>query len=311
MKKISIISPCFNEKENLIQLTSSVKSIFEKLNKYDYEHIIADNNSNNETKEILRNLANENKKIKILFNAKNFGSQMSTFNAIKYASGDAVFLFLPSDMQDPPDLIPEFLNKWENGFDVVYGTRDKRQENFIMKNIRFTYYKIINRISLNTIPLNISDYQLVDKKILNEIIKINDNSPFIRSLPIHFTDNVCRISYEFKERKSGKSKELLKSLINTGFKGLIFASSAPFRLLIFFGFVTSLFSILYGFYSLINHIFFIEDIEKGVPLLLVSFFIFFGLNLFFLGFIGEYITNIYNMILNKDRVVVSEKINFE
>ena len=137
MKKISIISPCFNEKENLIDLTNSVKKIFKNLDKYEYEHIIADNNSKNETKKILRNLASQDKKIKVLFNAKNFGSQMSTFNAIKYASGDAVFLFLPSDMQDPPELIPEFLSKWEEGFDVVYGTRDKRQENFIMRNIRF------------------------------------------------------------------------------------------------------------------------------------------------------------------------------
>ena len=311
MKKISIISPCFNEKENLIDLTNSVKNIFEKLNKYDYEHIITDNNSEVETKEILRNLASRNKKIKILFNSKNFGFQMSTFNAIKYATGDAVFLFLPSDMQDPPNLIPEFLDEWEKGFDVVYGTRDKRQENFIMKNIRFAYYRIINKISLNTIPLNISDFQLVDKKILNEIVKINDNSPFIRSLPISFTDNISRVSYEFKKRKYGQSKELFKSLVNTGIKGLIFASNAPFRLLIFFGFITSLLSIIYGFYSLINHLFFIQDVDRGMPLLLVSFFIFFGLNLFFLGFIGEYITNIYSMMLNKDRVLVSEKINFD
>ncbi len=311
MKKISIISPCFNEKENLIDLTNSVKKIFQNLDKYEYEHIIADNNSRSETKKILRNLASKDKNIKILFNAKNFGSQMSTFNAIKYASGDAVFLFLPSDMQDPPDLIPEFLAKWEEGFDVVYGTRDKRQENFIMKNIRFAYYKIINKISLNSIPLNISDFQLVDKKILNEIIEIKDNSPFIRSLPISFTDNVCRISYEFKKRKFGKSKELFKSLVNTGIKGLIFASNAPFRLLILIGFVLSLLSVLYGIYSFINHLFFIENIEKGIPLLLVSFFIFFGLNLFFLGFIGEYVTNIYNMLLNKDRVYISEKINFD
>ncbi len=311
MKKISIISPCLNERENLIDLTKSVKNIFEKLNYYDYEHIIADNNSEIETKKILRNLAIKDKKIKILFNSKNFGSQMSTFNAIKYSSGDAVFLFLPSDMQDPPSLIPKFIEKWESGYDVVYGTRDKRQENFVLKNIRFIYYKIINKISLNSIPLNISDFQLVDKKILKEIIKINDNSPFIRSLPISFTDNVFRISYEFKKRKSGKSKEVFKALINTGIKGMIFASSAPFRLLIFFGFIISAISILYGMFSFVNHLFFITDVEKGIPLLLVSFFIFFGVNLFFLGFIGEYITNIYNMILNKDRVLVSEKINFD
>jgi len=311
MKKISIISPCLNENVNLIDLTNSIKTIFAELHNYEYEHIIADNNSNQETKKILRELADKDKKIKILFNAKNFGSQMSTFNAIKFAKGDAVFLFLPSDMQDPPNLIPDFIKKWEEGYDVVYGTRDTREENFIMKNVRFAYYKIINKISLNSIPLNISDYQLVDKKILNEIIKINDNSPFIRSLPIYYTENSIGISYEFKKRKSGKSKELFRSLINTGIKGLIFASNAPFRLLIFIGFITSVFSILYGIYSLINHLFFIEDVEKGLPLLLVSFFIFFGLNLFFLGFIGEYITNIYNIVLNKNRVLIKEKINFD
>ena len=311
MKKISIISPCFNEDENLIELTNSVKDIFSKLMNYDYEHIIADNNSNLDTKEILRNLAKNDRKVKVLFNSKNFGSQMSTFNALNYATGDAIVLFLPADLQDPPNLIPKFIEKWEEGFDVVYGTRDKREENFLMKQVRFTYYKIINKISLNSIPLNISDFQLIDKKILIEILKVKDNSPFIRSLPIYFTENVIGVSYEFKKRKSGESKELLKSLINTGIKGLIFASSAPFRLLIFFGFIISLFSIFYGLYSLINHLFFIDDIEKGVPLLLVSFFIFFGLNLFFLGFIGEYVTNIYNIILNKDRVLIKEKINFD
>jgi|TARA_B110000971_G_C20026648_1_gene509220 glycosyltransferase involved in cell wall biosynthesis len=311
MKKISIISPCLNEKENLIELTDMVRQIFKKLNIYDYEHIIADNNSEQDTKQLLRHIASLDKKVKILFNAKNFGSQMSTFNAIKYATGDAVFLFLPSDMQDPPELIPKFLQKWEDGFDVVYGTRDTRDENFLMKNIRFLYYRLINKISLNSIPLNISDYQLVDKKILDEIIKIHDNSPFIRSLPIFYTDNSTSISYEFKKRKSGKSKEFFRSLIDTGVKGLIFASNAPFRLLILFGFITSAISIMYGIYSLINHIFFIQNIEKGIPLLLVSFFIFFGLNLFFLGFIGEYISNIYNIVLNKNRVLINEKINFD
>ena len=161
MKKISIITPCFNEEEGLIDCTKKITDLFSnELKKYDYEHIICDNNSNEKTIRILREISLTNNKIKVILNAKNYGSVKSTFNGIKNSSGDAVLLFFPVDMQDPPEKIPELIKKWENGFDFVIGCREQREELIIMKSIRKFFYSITNnfRISYSNIRIFIQNF---------------------------------------------------------------------------------------------------------------------------------------------------------
>ena len=311
MKKISIITPCFNEETALYNCTKEIKKLFDnELSDYDYEHIICDNNSNENTVKILREIAQNNKKIKIILNAKNYGSVRSTFNGIKNSSGDAVLLYYPVDMQDPPEMIPELVKKWNEGADFVVGCRTEREEFFLMKSVRNFFYILLKKFSKNNIPLNVSDFQLVDRKIINKMISIKDNFPFIRTLAFEFSDNYKSINYKWKKREIGKSKEFIKDYISSAMKGLISASDAPFRFILYTGMFVSIFSIIYGFYSFFFNLFFQNDLEKGMPTLLISVLIFSGLQLLVLGFMGEYISSIHNQLKKDIEVNVKEKINF-
>ena len=311
MKKISIITPCFNEETALYNCTKEIKKLFDnELSDYDYEHIICDNNSNENTIKILREIAQNNKKIKIILNAKNYGSVRSTFNGIKNSSGDAVLLYYPVDMQDPPEMIPELVKKWNEGADFVVGCRTEREEFFLMKSVRNFFYILLKKFSKNNIPLNVSDFQLVDRKIINKMISIKDNFPFIRTLAFEFSDNYKSINYKWKKREIGKSKEFIKDYISSAMKGLISASDAPFRFILYTGMFVSIFSIIYGFYSFFYNLFFQNDLEKGMPTLLISVLIFSGLQLLVLGFMGEYISSIHNQLKKDIEVNVKEKINF-
>lgn len=312
MKKISIITPCYNEEKNLLNCIEEIKKLFnKKLSKYDYEHIISDNNSNDQTPTILKKVANENNKVKVILNSKNYGSVKSTFNAIKKSSGDAVLLFFPADLQDPVEKIPELIEKWESGRDFVVGCRDQRDEFFFMKYVRKLFYFIINKISYNQIPMNVSDFQLVDRKIINKFHLISDSQPFIRTLAFDYSDNYAIVSYKWSKRKFGKSKEPFKALVNTAMSGILSVSDAPFRLVIFLGLITSILSISYGFYSLFYNFFFNQDLQKGIPTLLISVLIFSGVQLLVLGFVGEYISAIHRNLKKNINVSEKETINFD
>ena len=312
MKKISIITPCYNEEEGLFDCTKKITELFSnELKEYNYEHIICDNNSNEKTIKILREISTNNNKIKIILNAKNYGSVKSTFNGIKSSSGDAVLLFFPVDMQDPPEIIPELIKKWEKGFDFVVGCRKNREELFFMKSIRKFFYIILKKFSKNKIPLNVADFQLVDRKIINKIVKLKDNFPFIRTLAFEYSDNFDTINYTWKRRTFGKSKEPLKDYINSAMNGLISVSDAPFRLILISGFIVSFFSLSYGVYALFYNIFVQTDLDKGMPTMLISILVFSGFQLLVLGFLGEYITSIHNLIKKNVEVNEKEKINFD
>ena len=311
-KKISIISPCYNESQGIYECHSAIKNLFsEKLNSYQYEHIFCDNSSNDDSKEILKKIAKEDKNIKVIFNARNYGSQKSIFNCLKYASGDAIVLFLPIDLQDPPNLIGNFIKKWEQGYDLVYGTRDKRNEFFIMKFIRKLFYNIIFYSSNGNIPKNISDFQLVDKKILKEMLNIDDKNPFVRTLAFLKTDNHIGIGYEWGKRKHGKSKEFFKTLMDIGINAFISVTNAPFRIVLYSGIIVSLMSILFAIVNIIQFLFFRPDIPRGIPTIIVSLFFLSGIQLLVLGYIGEYISSINNQVRDKNNVNVRETLNFD
>lgn len=312
MKKISIITPCYNEnKLGLIECCEKISKLFsEELKEYAYEHIICDNNSEEDTISALREISSKNKNIKIIINAKNYGSAKSVFNGIKNSSGDAVLLFFPVDMQDPAEKIPELVKKWENGFDFVVGCRDQREEFFIMKSIRKFFYIVLKKFSKNNIPLNVSDFQLVDRKIINKFIELKDNLPFIRTLAFEYSDNFDTINYTWKKRVHGKSKESLKDYIDSAMNGLVSVSDAPFRLIIIAGFIVSAFSLSYGIYALIYNLIFQTNLVQGLPTILISVLIFSGLQLLVLGFIGEYVTSVHSKIKKDIKVNEKEKINF-
>lgn len=312
MKKISIITPCYNEvEEALVDCTNQISKLFSnELKDYNYEHIICDNNSDEKTVLALRKISSTDKNVKIILNAKNYGSVKSLFNGIKNSSGDAVILFFPVDMQDPPEKIPEFVKKWEEGFDFVVGCRDKREEFFIMKNIRKFFYVLLKIFSKNIIPLNVTEFQIVDRKIVNKFIKLRNNFPFIRTLAFEYSENFDTVKYTWRKRVYGKSKETMTAYVNSAMNGLISVSDTPFRLILILGSIISIISLFFGFFTLIDNLFFETNLVQGIPTILISIFVFSGIQLLVLGFIGEYVTAIHNQIKKNVEFNEKEKINF-
>ena len=312
MKKISIITPCYNETEEaLVDCTSQISKLFSnELKDYNYVHIICDNNSEKKTISALRKISSSNKNVKIILNAKNYGSIKSLFNGIKNSSGDAVLLFFPVDMQDPPEKIPEFVKKWEEGFDFVVGCRDKREEFFIMKYIRMFFYVLLKIVSKNKIPLNVTEFQLVDRKIVNKFIKLRNNFPFVKTLAFEYSENFDTVKYTWKKRIYGKSKETMAAYINSAMNGLVSVSDTPFRLILILGLIMSMISLLFGFITLIDNLFFEKNLVQGIPLLLISIFVFSGIQLLVLGIIGEYVAAIHNQIKKDVEFNEKERINF-
>jgi glycosyltransferase involved in cell wall biosynthesis len=311
MKKISILTPCLNEKENLIDCCEQVKNIFStELKNFDYEHIIIDNNSDIETYKIIKKLTADDKKIKALINNKNYGVAISHDNGIKFANGDAVITFLASDLQDPPEIIIEFVKKWELGYDFVTGIRKSRQEFIGMKLIRNFFYKIISHISGKKNYDRISDYQIIDRKIINEIKKIK-NPNFSRIVPFDFSDNFSFVEYEWKKRVRGKSKDGIFAYISTAIRGIMFSSANPFRVLLYTGIITSFLSIFYSLSVFINYFLEGPKAQPGITLIVLILLIFFSLTLLVLGFMGEYIIYIFNCLGKNRDVLIKEKINFD
>ncbi|PPR47751.1 MAG: putative glycosyltransferase [Alphaproteobacteria bacterium MarineAlpha5_Bin8] len=311
MKKISIVTPCYNEFENIDKCYSAIKKLFnDKLKKYSYEHIFCDNHSSDGTQKKLRLIAKKDKKVKVILNARNFGEQKSNLNGIINTTGDGVLLYFPADLQDPPKLIVDFIKYWEQGYDLVYGSRKKRKENFILSLCRKLFYQFVNIGSNNVIPSDISDYQFVDKKIINEIKKIEDMTPFLRSLPFFITDNYKKLEYEMEKRQHGSSKFSLLSLIDYALNGLLNISYTPFRVILFIGFIISLFSIFLSIFWLVQFLYYPEDVVKGIPLIITAMFLFFGIQTFLMGIIGEYLVSIHKQVKRKETVIEKEKINF-
>lgn len=312
-KLISVITPCFNEEGNVYSCYETVKNIFKThLPKYNYEHIFCDNNSSDKTALYLKQISKKDLNVKVIVNSRNFGGPNSMFNGVIAASGDAIITLVPADLQDPPELIPKFIKHWEDGYDVVFGARTVREELFIMRYTRSLYYKIVNKFSNINIPIDVGDFSLIDKKIQNILKNVDDYSPYLRGIIAYCGFKTIKVPYVWKKRKWGRSKFNLFSLIDVGLNGIISFSNTPMRLCLFFGSMISILSILMAFYFIINRIFYVESsIIPGISLITISLFLFSGINLFFLGILGEYINSIHSQVRKKPLVIEKERINFK
>lgn len=311
-KTISIITPCFNEEENVRDCYETVKALFaNELRAYAREHIFADNSSTDRTTTILREIAANDPSVKVIVNARNFGPMRSTYNAVLAASGDAILLFLPADMQDPPALLPEFVKLWEQGYEIVYGIRATRSEGLVMRSIRRAYYRLINQLSYVKVPLDVGDFQLIDRKVLEAMRQIDDAYPFMRLMTFECGFRAVGIPYHWQERKKGISKNRIFSLIDQGLNGIITFTSVPLRLALFGGGVIAVLSLLYAFVTLVASIAITGRLTTpGITTLIVGLFFFAGVQLFFMGMMGEYILAIYGQVRRKPLVVERERLNF-
>ena len=290
----------------------SVKRVFaERLPDYDFEHVFCDNASTDGTPDVLRDLAAHNPRVKVILNARNFGPFCSTFNGLLSTTGDAVVVLLAADLQDPPDLIVDFVHRWEEGYQVVYGIRGRREEGFLLRNVRHLYYRTVSRFAQITIPTDVGEFQLIDRVVVEALRQFDDYYPYIRGMIASCGFKSIGVEYVWRARKKGLSKNRLFHLIDQGLNGIISFTRVPMRLCMLFGFVLSGLSIFFALFALVWHL-----VDKGavappgVPTLIVALFFFSGVQFFFLGILGEYICAIHSQVRKRPLVIERERINY-
>jgi glycosyltransferase involved in cell wall biosynthesis len=310
-KTISIVTPCYNEEASVQECVETIQRLFaSELANYRLEHIFCDNCSTDRTVEILKSLAQNNKSLMIIVNSRNFGILKNTYNGVLSASGDAVLLFLPVDLQDPPELIPEFVRHWEAGYEIVYGQRAEREESFVLRNARKLYYRFLSKLTYVDYPPDAGDFQLVDRKVHEAMKRIDDAQPFMRMMTFESGFRSIGIKYRWRARKHGKSRNRFSSMFDQGLNGITSFSGAPVRAALVAGFFISILSIGYSLAVLLLALLGRIHSPAGTPTLIAALFFFGGVQLFFIGVLGEYILAIYNQVRRKPLVIERERINF-
>ncbi len=310
-KRISIISPCFNEEGNVRACHAAVKALFDgPLSGYDREHIFADNASSDTTADILRDIAQVDPDVKVILNARNYGPFRSNFNALRAATGDAVLVFLAVDLQDPPEHLVEFVQLWEAGVEVVAGARVNRQESFALRSCRAVFYRIVNGLSDIDIPVNVGEFQLIDRKVWRAVVDHDDHYPYIRGIIASVGFRRVIVPYTWVARKTGLSKNNIPRLVDQAMNGIFSFTNAPMRLCTFVGFVLAALCILYAAGSVATYVLGWGLAPRGTATLIVSLFFLSGIQLAFIGILGEYVTSIHSQVRRGPMVVERERINF-
>lgn len=309
MKKISIVTPCYNEEDNVNECVKVIKEVFSSYNNYIYEHIFIDNASTDKTVMKLKELANEDKNIKIIVNSRNFGHICSPYYGLLQANGDAVVLFV-ADLQDPPSLIHDFIKKWEDGYKSVVGVKKSSEESHIMFKIRKFYYSTVNKLSKIDLIDNFTGFGLFDREIIEILRKLDDPYPYFRGLIPEIGLKICKIEYDQPIRKKGITKNNFFTLYDIGMLGIVSHSLVPLRLATMLGFSISIISIFVAFIYLIMKLIFWNTFSLGMAPMVIGLFFFSSVQLFFIGIIGEYIGSIHTYNKKRPLVIEEERINF-
>lgn len=309
MKKISVMTPCYNEEGNVYNMYMAVKKIFKGLPGYRYEHIFADNCSQDNTESILRNIAAEDKNVKVILNARNFGPTRSGGNALLRATGDAV-ISMACDFQDPPDLIVEFLKEWENGYKIVLGQKTKSKENKIKRLARNLYYKIMKHLADSEHLENVTGFGLYDKEVIDTFRWMADPYPYYRGIICDLGYSRKLIQYTQQKRASGKSSYNFFRYLDEAITGLTNSSKAPLRIASMLGIIFSIIAFFMAVTYFIMKLIYWDRFSFGMAPILISIFFFSSLQLAFTGIIGEYIGVILTKVTKRPLVIEKEKLNF-
>jgi len=310
-KSISIVTPCYNEQDNVELLYTQVKEIFDGLENYEYEHIFIDNDSQDKTLSLLENMARKDLRVKIIVNARNFGFVRSLYHGLLQGTGDAVVLIF-ADLQDPPALIIDFLQRWEQGYQVVKGIKISSQENPLVYSIRRFYYYLVSVLAEEVeLTSNFTGFGLYDKQVIEALRLIDDPYPYLKGLISEVGFKSAKIEYHQKVRKRGKSSFNFYRMYDLAMLGITTYSNFPLRLATMIGFALSLLSFLVGLVTLILKLLFWNLFPIGTAAIIVGLFLFSSVQLFFIGILGEYIGLINRRSLKRPLVVERKRVNFE
>jgi glycosyltransferase involved in cell wall biosynthesis len=307
---LSVITPCYNEQDNVEELYKRVCTIFELYTNYDFEFLFIDNASTDSTVEKLKAIAELDSRVKIIVNNRNFGHIRSPYWGITQTVGAAT-IYLASDLQDPPELIPLFIKAWEEGSKVVMATKPIDQHSSsIMRFFRNKYYQVMDKLSDIELIRDVNGFGLYDKSVLDCIRQVNDPYPFLRGLICEFGYETKLIPFDQPRRLNGISKTNFYSLFDIAVLGIISHSNIPIRLASFLGFITGATSIFIALVFLVLKLFFWDKFSLGIAPIVIGMFLMFGILLLFIGVIGEYVASIHTYVQNRPIVVEKERINF-
>lgn len=309
MKKISVLIPVFNEEENVAECYTAITHVLEQLkDRYEYEMIFTDNHSTDKTFDLLQALAKKDMRVKVARFSKNCGYQRSIYTGYILSTGDAV-VQIDCDLQDPPEIILEFIKKWEEGYAVVYGIRRKREEFFIKKAAKKIFYRLINFLSEDKLPHDAGDFRIVDRKIVGQMRQLYDYYPYIRGMISAFGFEQMGIPYERKARKKGKSKFHFTQLFGLAIDGIVSHSIVPLRFAFYIGFFVFCGSFISLVIYVVRWIFYQQVRPLGFTTVISLVLFSMGLMALFLGVIGEYLGRIYQQIKRKPITVIEKKCN--
>ncbi len=308
---LTILTPCFNEEENVREVYRQVRAVMETLPGYDYEHLFIDNASTDRTVAILRELAAEDHRVKVIVNTRNFGHIRSPYHAFLQARGDAV-ISIVADLQDPPELIPQFVRKWEEGYKVVIGVKNGSHESWAMYRVRRLYYWLVAKLSSDVeLVHNFTGFGLYDREVIEQFRATDEQYPYFRGLVSDFGYERAEITYLQPARAHGHTKNNFFTLYDIAMLGVTSHSKVPLRLATMAGFVLSVFALLVALAYLILKLAWWQTFDLGLAPLVIGVYFLGAVQLFFVGLLGEYIGSIHTQVHRRPLVVERERIGFD
>ncbi len=307
---ISIVTPCYNEEENVDELYTRVKAAISKVTKYSFEFIFIDNHSQDSTVSKLKVLASKDKAVKIIVNTRNFGHIRSPYYGLLQSRGAAT-IYLASDLQDPPEMIPEFIAYWESGYKLVMATKPHSECSAFVHYLRKSYYRILDGISDINVVKDSTGFGLYDEVVLNHLRALNEPYPFLRGL-------ICELGYEIKtipfvqpKRHRGITKNNIYTLYDIAMLGIVSHSKIPIRMAAIIGVILGFVSSLVGIIFTILKLIYWDSFPIGIAPVVIGVFFLLGIQLIFIGILGEYIGSIHTYVQNRPIVIEKERLNFE
>ncbi len=309
-KKISVVTNCYNESENLLELYQRLKTVFASLPQYDFEIIVGDNHSTDGSRDILRLIAKDDPSFKVIFNSNNFGHIRSPFHVLLQAQGDAAIVMC-SDLQDPPEMLPELIAAWEGGNEVVCAVKPASRENPLMFAVRRCYYRLLNFFSETEQVQNFYGFGLYGRRFLDALKLYHDPYPYFRGLIGEIGFQRTELPFVQDVRRHGKTKNNWITLYDMAMTGFVNHTKMPLRLAVFCGFVLAVLSLLVAAVYLAYKLLYWDTFSLGLAPLVIGLFFFSAVQLIFIGIIGEYIGAIWTQVKNRPLVVVEETLNFD